>query len=263
MRQVAKYYAILGKQTFSPLDLSPALWLDASDTATITASSGSVSQWDDKSGNGRNVTQGTAAAQPTTGSATLNGLNVLSFDGGDVLVGATASDWTWLHAADTTLFAVIRKTSADQTRAPILNTREENTSQDGINWQGDQNFNSNGAFVFNVNEGGAAVMLSYGTRVAQNETALLVVACKPSDATAANRAAWWKNGASSTAVANSSTATVSSSAPGLPAWVGASKLSPSNWYLTGAICEIVGYSSVLSTSDRDEVETYLMDKWGL
>ena len=28
------------------------LWLDASDTSTITQSEGSVSQWDDKSGNG-------------------------------------------------------------------------------------------------------------------------------------------------------------------------------------------------------------------
>jgi len=75
---------------FSPLMLSPALWLDGADTATITASLGSVSQWDDKSGNGRNVSQGTAAAQPTTAAATLNGLNVLSCDGGDLLSGSSA-----------------------------------------------------------------------------------------------------------------------------------------------------------------------------
>lgn len=72
--------------TFSPLDLSPVLWLDAADTATITESGGAVSQWDDKSGNGNHVTQGTAAAQPTTGTRTINGVNVLNFDGvNDVL----------------------------------------------------------------------------------------------------------------------------------------------------------------------------------
>ena len=71
--------------SWSPLDLSPALWLDASDTSTITASSGSVSEWRDKSGNARHVSQGTAASQPTTGTATQNGKNVLSFDGGDFL----------------------------------------------------------------------------------------------------------------------------------------------------------------------------------
>lgn len=81
----------LGKPAavFSPLDLSPVLWLDASDTSTITESGGSVSQWDDKSGNGNNVTQGTAARQPTTGTRTMNGLNVLDFNSDSI---ATAAD---------------------------------------------------------------------------------------------------------------------------------------------------------------------------
>jgi hypothetical protein len=64
------------------------LWLDASDTGTITASGGAVSQWRDKSGNGNHATQGTEARQFTTGSATINGLNVLSGDGDDTMVVA-------------------------------------------------------------------------------------------------------------------------------------------------------------------------------
>ena len=68
---------------FSPINLSPTLWLDASDGTTITESGGAVSQWDDKSGNGNDLTQGTSANQPTTGSRTLNGFNVLDFDGTD------------------------------------------------------------------------------------------------------------------------------------------------------------------------------------
>jgi len=76
---------------FSPLDLSPALWLDASDTSTITESGGSVSQWNDKSGAARHVTQATGASQPATGTRTQNGLNVIDFvrgrflDAGDVM----------------------------------------------------------------------------------------------------------------------------------------------------------------------------------
>ena len=57
------------------------LWLDASDTSSITASSGSVSQWNDKSGNASNFTQATGANQPTTGTRTINGKNVIDFDG--------------------------------------------------------------------------------------------------------------------------------------------------------------------------------------
>lgn len=69
---------------FAPTDLAGlALWLDASDTSTITHSSGAVSQWDDKSGNGQHVTQGTASLQPATGVETLNGLNVLTRSGAD------------------------------------------------------------------------------------------------------------------------------------------------------------------------------------
>jgi hypothetical protein len=61
------------------LSLNPALWLDAADTATIVESGGAVSQWNDKSGNGRNAVQATGANQPTTGAETLNGRNVLSW----------------------------------------------------------------------------------------------------------------------------------------------------------------------------------------
>lgn len=70
--------------TFSPTSIPDLeIWFDASDVSTITHSSNSVSQWDDKSGNGRHLTQATSSKQPTTGSATINGLNVLSFDGTD------------------------------------------------------------------------------------------------------------------------------------------------------------------------------------
>ncbi|HOO82205.1 MAG TPA: hypothetical protein PK513_06860 [Alphaproteobacteria bacterium] len=77
---------------FSPLNLSPVLWFDASDVSTITQSAGAVSQWDDKSGNNYHVTQGTATNQPTTGTRTLNSLNVLDFDGTDRLL-ASVSDY--------------------------------------------------------------------------------------------------------------------------------------------------------------------------
>lgn len=52
---------------WTPAQLSTALWLDAADTSTITLSGPRVSQWADKSGNGRNATQGVAANQPGWG----------------------------------------------------------------------------------------------------------------------------------------------------------------------------------------------------
>lgn len=67
---------------FTPADLALALWLDASDAATVTIGTG-VSQWADKSGNARHVSQATGTAQPTYSLAAQNGLNVISFGGTD------------------------------------------------------------------------------------------------------------------------------------------------------------------------------------
>jgi hypothetical protein len=75
---------------FTPTDIaSLAAWWDASDESTITDVYGSVSQWDDKSGNGRHASQGTASLQPITGTRTINGLNVIDFTNGDRLTTGT------------------------------------------------------------------------------------------------------------------------------------------------------------------------------
>lgn len=90
---------ILQAKSFSPSDISNlVLWLDASDTSTITESGSYVSQWDDKSGYGYDAVQSTADVQPLTGTQTLNGSNVIEFD----------SDWMTLNTYElngTSLFA--------------------------------------------------------------------------------------------------------------------------------------------------------------
>lgn len=65
-----------------PLSISGLqAWYDADDASTFTFSSGNVvSQWNDKSGNARHLTQGTVANQPTR-SGVLNGRTTVVFDG--------------------------------------------------------------------------------------------------------------------------------------------------------------------------------------
>ena len=75
---------VLGrKQLWTPAALgsSLALWLDADDFSTITLNGSTVSQWGDKSGNGRHASQGTAVNQPTYTANGLNGKPVLTFNG--------------------------------------------------------------------------------------------------------------------------------------------------------------------------------------
>ena len=66
------------RHLWTPEQVTTSAWYDAADSATITHSGGSVSQWDDKSGNGNNLTQGTGADQPATGGD-IGGLNSIQF----------------------------------------------------------------------------------------------------------------------------------------------------------------------------------------
>ena len=73
--------------TPAELGASLAMWLDADDASTITLSGSNVTQWDDKSGNGKDVSQGTASRQPTYDAVN----KVITFDGTDDVLVRTDS----------------------------------------------------------------------------------------------------------------------------------------------------------------------------
>ena len=62
-----------------------ALWLDGADANSVTLNGSTVSQWNDKSGNGRHATQATAASQPTFTANARNGRSALTFSGSQVM----------------------------------------------------------------------------------------------------------------------------------------------------------------------------------
>ena len=59
---------------WTPANITTALWLDANDGSTITESGGVVSQWNDKSGNARHLSQATAGQRPTYDATGFNSL---------------------------------------------------------------------------------------------------------------------------------------------------------------------------------------------
>ena len=73
------------------------VWFDASDAASITESSGVVTQWSDKSGHGYHLIQPTTGLAPTRIST--NGYTAIQFDGVDnymtnaIMPMATTSTW--------------------------------------------------------------------------------------------------------------------------------------------------------------------------
>ena len=65
------------------------IWLDANDATTLTVASGKVSQWNDKSGTGVNVTQATSANQPAYTTNQINGMPIIQTDGSSTYLGGT------------------------------------------------------------------------------------------------------------------------------------------------------------------------------
>jgi hypothetical protein len=227
--------------------LGPALWLDASDTATITESGGAVSQWDDKSGNGRNVTQGTGAAQPTTNLNSINGKNVLRFDGGDVMSGSMAID-----VGTVTVFVVARETSNVNFAGFFVLAPSSGDDQSTDNSVVTSAFqlttifnaqrkNTNATIVSSVN------ITPFGVYVARFSSNGL---CEVFSNTVIGGTA-----TASSTFGNSTTALVGGRYQ-------AGNISGS-FRLNGDIAEIIVYPTTLTNNEMNVVGIYLSQKWGL
>lgn len=93
-------------------------WLDAADASTITSSGGLISAWKDKSNNACNATQATGGNQPSTGSATINGLNAIGFNGSSSFFSLAKN----LNFVDGSLFVVLTQTIAQRGMIMSLGT---------------------------------------------------------------------------------------------------------------------------------------------
>jgi len=220
---------------WTPAQISTALWLDAADASTITLNGSTVSQWNDKSGNGRNVSQPTASAQPTSNTRTLNGLNVLDFNV-DIIARSTpfvTINTPWL------VYSVI--TFDNFTGNPVyIGLQGAQTTH--IGWS------SNGNIQF-YNPATGVVGLS-GSVITANTPALVGVQYDTTNLTGIYNGAA-QGSPAVTIPADTALFNIGSHASGA-----------SN-YFDGAIGEIVFIQSTVSLSNRQKLEGYLAWKWGL
>jgi len=263
-------YGDLETEGFDPRLLEPALWLDAADTSTITESSGSVSQWNDKSGNGYNVTQSTGAAQPTTGSTTQNSLNVIKFDGNDFLIASTASDWTFMHNGTPHLVVAVVKwgdISNPNALYPLASTFDSGLANVGT-WFGMDDRASLGRnerlrhIVSNASGTAVVANESGDSATAVNTASVFTLYSEPNAATASNRSLLFANSGSASAN-NTNTAAVSSSTPQSALRVGQiNAVSPI--HLVGWIAELIIVSGNNAIeSNRVLLRDYLNAKWAV
>jgi len=111
---------------WNPSMITTALWLDAADASTITESGGSVSQWDDKSGNNHHVIQATPVAQPTYSATGFNSLPTIFFNSTDDEMACATT--TVSSQGDLFYGAVFQMLSDNKIWRPIVGTQISSTT---------------------------------------------------------------------------------------------------------------------------------------
>lgn len=245
---------------FSPADLSPVLWLDASNTSTITESGGAVSQWDNL-GSAGNFTQGTAAYQPTTGASTLNGLNVIDFAGDYFTSADAASAYKFMHDGTTFLLCMVAKHNG--TSKGYLGNNANTTADTGFAYYSTVT-NTNISTFISDSSGDPTTIPVFSTvssAVVNNTFTIHTALFDPDNGTAANRAElFFDNGSGNKT--NTNTATVSTSNPTRVLQIGAS--GNNVFPFTGSFAEIVILSGANATElNRQRLLTYLNNKWSV
>lgn len=225
---------LIGNPAFTPATIANlALWFDAADTATITHVAGAVSQWNDKSGNARHATQATGANQPTTGTRTVNGRNVLDFDGtNDYLVTAAFTALT----QPLTIFLVMK---LDQTAA----TRGVGqTHVDGI-------VTTNRAVLYDTINPDLRAYAGVALVDGVPNTNLNCTVFKPNGASSSI----WRNGGTPT-TGNAGTHTLTGVTIGCRFEF--------TEFTDAVYCEYLAYDAALSNTEINAVGNYLANKWG-
>ena len=250
---------------WTPADLgaSLALWLDAEDTASITLNGSNVAQWDDKSGNGRNFSQGTAASQPTYNATALSGKPALVFNGSSTFM--SAGDTLDIRTNNITMMAVAQYATSNQSGVLIAKSRFAAGTG--------RYFLSRTLSPINFGTGTQyATMSIHGSAVANAQsldasTAAGLFGGEWNRAVGTGYTRVWRNGIATATTAYAGDTADFDSTDQL--WIGAYQngtgTAPptAGSYLNGQMSEVVVTLSTLSTANRQNIEGYLAWKWGL
>jgi hypothetical protein len=234
------------RKFFSPSDIANlALWLDAADGTTITESGGFVSQWNDKSGNGRNFAQATGANQPAFTANGLNGWSVITFDGTNDRLQASVTTGS-STATVSAIWQANNSTNVSNSNARIFDIK---TGSGGL-----QLLRDSGAPAIHTKSSLWQTLLT-SSRWFNQTTAVQLSNIAFDSASTSFR----QNGSDLSAQA--SPAAVGEA--GTLCMLGARADVNSSTFLNGYIAEVIVVNGVQSTSDRELVEGYLAWKWGL
>ena len=260
---------------WTPSQLTLALWLDGSDAATLydatsggslVVADGDVARWEDKSGNGRHVTQSTSGNRPQRKTAYEGGMDSVLFNGtSDAMT--LASD---LSIGTHTVFVVARNaaTITNATSAQVLlsggsYTHPSTTTSEWLMGAGAYTGRLTNERLWNLvlaHSAAAADLYGYGKTNANVSTAIIGVSSYSPGGTFVGRL----NGSADYATTSAAGAysNTNTRRPTLLRSVG-NAFSTTSEHWSGSISAVVVATSVLSTGDIQKLEGYYAHRFSM
>jgi hypothetical protein len=233
--------------------ITEAVWIvDEPFSNGVISDYTSMRIWKDKSGNGYDATQATSANRPTYRTNQVNGKPTINFDGSnDVLLSPSGAFGILRNVSGASIF-VVYKASTDLTiQAPILITTNASTIRLDLRKNASNLLATSGRTLdADTAESIASTTTNVGNYILQSVKY---------DYQNTLQEQYLNNtleGQNLTFQTSGNTSDTNS------AYISIGAFATSN-YLNGAIAEIIVFNKTLSTAEFNNVNKYLMAKWGL
>ena len=222
---------------FLPTNISRcAMWLDPTDTSTVTLNGSNVSQLNDKSGLGYNMTQATSGNQPTY-STSLYGNRMLTFTQASSTRLSNSSFPAFIGSGPASYFLV------------EYNMTAPSGNPSPFGYSAGPNF----GLIMQYNPGFTGGLQPFQSGISSFTSATPRLIFLYKENVGSTNMIGFINGTSQT-VSDITSGTYSGTFS-----VG----SGSNGFISGNICELIIFNRSLTTAERQQIEGYLAHRWGL
>ena len=233
------------------------LWLNAAVGTSTTTNGVGVSTWNDQSGNGYHVTQGTGGNQPTYVSSSINGQPALSFNGTSSTLSVSGFPLFATNASAVTQFIVFNPTDLSGQKFLLLHGGHTNCSN---NFELGYRTGSSSTPNWGLHSGCSnAAVAENAANTAYNILTLKVL----SSGTSPSNVKISKNGTAQSVVNNFSGWASAGNYGTASNTLFIGSRNGGDGFHSGPIAEIISYNQALNSAETVLVENYLNAKYNL
>lgn len=251
-------FPAVGSFQWTPKQLPNLItWLDANDKANRTLSGSNVTDWNDKSGSGNHVTQGTANRQPVLVTASQNNLDAFDFDW--TVSGASGrkymirgGTYTNVTGSQLSVFVTAKPTTRWDGYARLVGFSPSATAND---------WNTNTAIAALLRDATNSNMHSFYNSSGTNTSAVTAGSWYTLGIIVNGTSHTFRRDGNSTTTTLGSTPSFNINTITIGHNPGSFTATADAW--NSLIGEIIVCNTALSTANRDKIEGYLAWRWGL